>query len=124
MGITSPISDEDYKDKKTKEFLPTTKKRTPTPTALNFLSFRFLSYIVMKKLSLKLPSGYRFSPTEQEIIELFLKSKITGNDKEINHVPEIEFYDHEPWDLQRNLLIYIITHPPLFLGYFILCCQT
>ncbi|XP_050254629.1 NAC domain-containing protein 60-like [Quercus robur] len=55
----------------------------------------------MKKLSLKLPSGYRFSPTEQEIIERFLKSKITGNDKDINHVPEIEFYDHEPWDLQH-----------------------
>nr|POF09677.1 nac domain-containing protein 62 [Quercus suber] len=48
----------------------------------------------MKKLSLKLPPGYRFSPTEQEIIELLLKPKITGNDEDINHVHETEFYNH------------------------------
>ncbi|KAF3952920.1 hypothetical protein CMV_021579 [Castanea mollissima] len=55
----------------------------------------------MKKLKLKLPPGYRFYPTDQEIIELFLKPKITGNDKDINHVRETEFYNHEPWDLQH-----------------------
>ncbi|XP_075650619.1 uncharacterized protein LOC142621185 [Castanea sativa] len=55
----------------------------------------------MKKLKLKLPPGYRFYPTDQEIIELFLKPKITGNDKDISHVRETEFYNHEPWDLQH-----------------------
>ncbi|XP_075649624.1 uncharacterized protein LOC142620075 [Castanea sativa] len=55
----------------------------------------------MKKLKLKLPPGYRFYPTDQEIIEHFLKPKITGNDKDINHVCETEFYNHEPWDLQH-----------------------
>ena len=72
----------------------------------------------MGKLSLDLPPGFRFSPTDKELIERFLKRKITGNDKEIYFVPEIEFYKLEPWDIQRNLLIFIITHPPSF---WILC---
>ena len=72
----------------------------------------------MGKLSLDLPPGFRFSPTDKELIERFLKRKITGNDKDIYFVPEIEFYKLEPWDIQRNLLIFIITHPPSF---WILC---
>ncbi|XP_050254628.1 uncharacterized protein LOC126700496 isoform X2 [Quercus robur] len=42
----------------------------------------------------------RFSPTDKELIELFLKPKITGNDEDIYFVPEVEFYKLEPWDLQ------------------------
>ncbi|KAF3948560.1 hypothetical protein CMV_025460 [Castanea mollissima] len=56
----------------------------------------------MEKLSLELPPGYRFSPKDKELIEVFLKPKITGNDKKIFFVPEIEFYEHEPWDLQHK----------------------
>ncbi|XP_030935240.1 NAC domain containing protein 50-like isoform X2 [Quercus lobata] len=54
----------------------------------------------MEKLSLDLPPGFRFSPTDKELIELFLKPKITGNDEDIYFVPEVEFYKLEPWDLQ------------------------
>ncbi|XP_075649389.1 uncharacterized protein LOC142619911 isoform X2 [Castanea sativa] len=56
----------------------------------------------MEKLSLELPPGYRFSPKDKELIEDFLKPKITGNDKKIYFVTEIEFYEHEPWDLQHK----------------------
>uniref|UniRef100_A0A7N2MGY6 NAC domain-containing protein n=1 Tax=Quercus lobata TaxID=97700 RepID=A0A7N2MGY6_QUELO len=54
----------------------------------------------MEKLSLDhLPPGVRFSPKDKEVIELYLKKKITGNDKDIWFIPEIEFYKDEPWDL-------------------------
>ena len=77
----------------------------------------------MEKLSLDLPPGFRFSPTDKELIELFLKPKITGNDEDIYFVPEVEFYKLEPWDLQCNLLIFIIRHPPAFLGNLLLCYE-
>ncbi|KAK9994922.1 hypothetical protein SO802_024625 [Lithocarpus litseifolius] len=54
----------------------------------------------MEKLSLDhLPRGVRFSPKDKEVIELYLKKKITGNDKDTWFIPEIEFYKDEPWDL-------------------------
>ncbi|XP_075648870.1 uncharacterized protein LOC142619598 [Castanea sativa] len=54
----------------------------------------------MEKLSLDhLPPGVRFSPKDKEVIELYLKKKITGNDKDTWFIPEIEFYKDEPWDL-------------------------
>uniref|UniRef100_A0A2N9GYS6 NAC domain-containing protein n=1 Tax=Fagus sylvatica TaxID=28930 RepID=A0A2N9GYS6_FAGSY len=53
----------------------------------------------MSKLPEILPPGYRFSPKDKELIELFLKPKITGKYKEDGPIPEIGFYQHEPWDL-------------------------
>nr|XP_023913062.1 NAC domain containing protein 50-like isoform X2 [Quercus suber] len=54
----------------------------------------------MEKLSLDhLPPGVRFSPKDKEVIELYLKKKIAGNDKDTWFIPEIEFYKDEPWDL-------------------------
>ncbi|KAK7856355.1 nac domain-containing protein 14, partial [Quercus suber] len=53
----------------------------------------------MVVLSFDLPAGFRFSPKDKELIEFYLKPKITGNDKDIWFIPEIEFYEDEPWDL-------------------------
>ncbi|XP_075648114.1 uncharacterized protein LOC142618941 isoform X1 [Castanea sativa] len=53
----------------------------------------------MVVLSFDLPPGFRFSPKDKELIEFYLKPKITGNDKDIWFIPEIEFYEDEPWDL-------------------------
>ena len=69
----------------------------------------------MSKLPENLPPGYRFSPKDKELIELFLKPKITGKYEEDGPIPEIGFYQHEPWDLPGNLLVLIITHPCSFL---------
>ncbi|XP_023913056.1 NAC domain containing protein 50 isoform X2 [Quercus suber] len=44
--------------------------------------------------------GYRFSPTDDELIEDYLKLKITGKDnKNTWRIPEIDIYKYEPWDL-------------------------
>ncbi|KAK4570993.1 hypothetical protein RGQ29_029730 [Quercus rubra] len=57
----------------------------------------------MEKLSLDhLPPGVRFSPKDKEVIELYLKKKITGNDEDTWFIPEIEFYKDEPWDLPNK----------------------
>ena len=49
--------------------------------------------------------GYRFSPTDNELIDEYLKMKITGKDnKNTGRIPEIDFYKYEPWDLPSNFL--------------------
>ncbi|KAF9675249.1 hypothetical protein SADUNF_Sadunf09G0012400 [Salix dunnii] len=50
----------------------------------------------------ELPIGYRFYPTEEELVSFYLDNKLEGRRQELQHViPEISIYDIEPWDLPR-----------------------
>jgi hypothetical protein len=69
----------------------------------------------MAVLSLNLPRGFRFSPTDEELIQHFLKPKISGkNDEEAWFIREIDFYKHEPCELLRNLSILNYYHTHMF----------
>jgi hypothetical protein len=71
----------------------------------------------MAVLTTNLPHWFRFSPTDEELIEQILKPKITGNDKEAWFIREIDFYKHEPCELPRNLLILNYYQTPMFVSY-------
>jgi hypothetical protein len=48
----------------------------------------------------KLPLGFRFHPTDEELVRHYLKGKITGQIKaEVEVIPEIDVCKCEPWDL-------------------------
>ncbi|CAL5003963.1 unnamed protein product [Urochloa decumbens] len=53
-----------------------------------------------------LPLGFRFHPTDEELIRHYLKGKVTGQiNSEVEVIPEIDVCKCEPWDLPDKSLI-------------------
>ncbi|XP_072987953.1 uncharacterized protein [Typha latifolia] len=52
-----------------------------------------------------LPLGFRFRPTDQELVNHYLKGKIEGRMESDEVIPEIDLCKCEPWDLPDKSLI-------------------
>lgn len=51
----------------------------------------------------ELPLGFRFYPTEEELVSFYLHNKLEGTRQELHRViPVINIYDTEPWHLPRT----------------------
>ncbi|PPR94705.1 hypothetical protein GOBAR_AA25962 [Gossypium barbadense] len=48
---------------------------------------------------MSLPPGFRFHPTDEELVAYYLHNKITGRPIELEVIPEVDLYKFEPWDL-------------------------
>lgn len=49
-----------------------------------------------------LPPGFRFHPTDEELVNYYLKRKIHGQHIELDIIPEVDLYKCEPWDLAEK----------------------
>lgn len=49
--------------------------------------------------------GFKFSPTEEELILYYLKKKIEGFDNCVEVIAEIDITQFEPWDLPAKSII-------------------
>ncbi|KAI3813745.1 hypothetical protein L1987_18477 [Smallanthus sonchifolius] len=52
-----------------------------------------------------LPPGFRFHPTDEELVAYYLKRKINGHEIELEVMPEVDLYKCEPWDLPGKSLL-------------------
>ena len=59
-----------------------------------------------------LPPGFRFHPTDEELVAYYLDRKITGRKIDLEIIPEIDLYKCEPWDLpgtyHMNYVLYTL----------------
>lgn len=56
----------------------------------------------MNMAPVSLPPGFRFHPTDEELVSYYLKRKINGRKIELEIIPEVDLYKCEPWDLPGN----------------------
>ncbi|KAI4307708.1 hypothetical protein L6164_030866 [Bauhinia variegata] len=52
-----------------------------------------------------LPPGFRFHPTDEELVAYYLNRKINGRKIELEIIPEVDLYKCEPWDLPGKSLL-------------------
>ena len=50
--------------------------------------------------------GFRFAPTDEELIDNYLKPKILGMDSKVENIPEVDICKWDPWELPGKL-----SHP-------------
>lgn len=49
------------------------------------------------------PPGFRFHPTEEELVGYYLKRKIDDLKIDLDVIIEVDLYKIEPWDIQGTL---------------------
>ncbi|XAR54830.1 hypothetical protein NMG60_11030136 [Bertholletia excelsa] len=49
-----------------------------------------------------LPPGFRFHPTDEELIGYYLKRKVEGLEIELEVIPVIDLYKFDPWELPEK----------------------
>lgn len=52
-----------------------------------------------------LPPGFRFHPTDVELIMYYLKKKVMGKKFHFEAMADLNVYKYEPWDLAGLLLV-------------------
>ena len=52
-----------------------------------------------------LPVGFRFYPTDEELVDNHLKLKILGMDSPVDIIPEVDICKWEPWELPGKLIL-------------------
>ena len=73
--------------------------------------------------SLELPPGFRFYPSDEEIITFYLMPKVHQSSFTCNAMGEIDFNKTEPWELpsMHSLRLYILYISILFMWSMVTC---
>ena len=71
----------------------------------SYRSFQLVIKILAERMDdsttssdLELP-GFRFHPTEEELLDFYLKSTVLGKKLHCDIIGRLNIYDHDPWDL-------------------------
>jgi hypothetical protein len=46
------------------------------------------------------PPGFRFHPTDEELVDYYLRKKVASNKIDLDVIKDVDLYKIEPWDLQ------------------------
>jgi No apical meristem (NAM) protein len=66
----------------------------------------------------KLPPGFRFDPTDQELVLYYLKPKVFSLPLPAGVIPEINLKKYDPWDLPGKFFdLFFIIFPLLRISF-------
>jgi len=69
----------------------------------------------MESMESCVPPGFRFHPTDEELVGYYLRKKIASQKIDLDVIREIDLYRIEPWDLQGiHTYTYKYFSPTLF----------
>ena len=52
----------------------------------------------------QLPPGFRFHPTEEELLNYYLRKKVASQEIDLDVIRDVDLNKLEPWDIQGTLL--------------------
>jgi No apical meristem (NAM) protein len=61
-----------------------------------------VEYITTKNGVIKLPPGFRFHPTDEELVTQYLRRKVASLPLPATVIPEINLWKYNPWDLHGS----------------------
>lgn len=56
-------------------------------------------------VDLQLPPGFRFHPTDDELVMYYLCRKCASQQIDVPIIKELDLYKHDPWELPGNHFI-------------------
>lgn len=68
------------------------------------------------------PPGFRFHPTDEELLHYYLKKKITFQKFDMEVIREVDLNKMEPWELQGNFTN--SSFISFFIFYFLFLCSS
>jgi len=66
--------------------------------------------------------GFRFHPTDEELVGFYLKRKVQQQPLSIELIKQLDIYKYDPWDLPSKIICVSPLHLQPFLS--LLCMQT
>lgn len=64
--------------------------------------------------SCTIPPGFRFHPTDEELVGYYLKKKVASQRIDLDVIREIDLYKIEPWDLQGISFSYTLLSTNIY----------
>lgn len=65
-----------------------------------------------------LPPGFRFHPTDEELIVYYLKNQTMSRPCPVSIIPEVDIYKFDPWQLPGSTWLFIYQlHMLMFLSF-------
>jgi hypothetical protein len=70
-----------------------------------------------------LPAGFRFHPTDEELIVHYLMNQAASTQCPVPIIAEVNIYRCNPWDLPREFFFNFLTACPLFFTKLSIDCE-
>ena len=56
----------------------------------------------------ELPPGFRFHPTDEELVVHYLRRKVQSTPLPVSIIAEVDLYKFDPWELPGNFLFFLL----------------